>query len=166
MVVMETSRLSLRVLDMADIDDMMSIWGDNEVMRYCGGAGTREQEERSLQFYLDLYADRGLSPFAVVLRETGELIGVAGFNPPSHECEAELMYHFKKAHWGHGYATEAASACVEYARKHPAIKTLGASLDPENTVSRRILERLGFESAGLRRCGATGKDEPYFTMKC
>lgn len=125
MIIMETPRLLLRRLELDDIDILMEVWGDNEVMLYCGGAGNREQELRSLRFYMDLYDREGFSPYAVLLREAGELIGVAGFNPPNHECEAELMYHFKKSHWGKGYATEAAKACVEFAQNHSGITTLG-----------------------------------------
>ena len=166
MTVMETTRLILRLLNMDDIDDMMQVWGDNEVMAFCGGAGTVDQELRSLRFYIDMYESSGFSPFAVVLKDSGELIGVCGFNPPNNGCDAELMYHLKKTHWGKGYATEAASACVAYALNHPKIKILGASVDPRNAASMRVLEKLGFDYVGLRFFAPTGQDEPYYMMHC
>lgn len=100
MTVMETERLILRLLEPVDLDEMMLIWGDQEVMKYCGVAGTREQEMKSLQFYINMQNSKGFSPYVVMLKDGGEVVGVCGFNPPDNECDAELMYHFKKTHWG------------------------------------------------------------------
>lgn len=147
MTVKETERLNLRLLEMSDLDEMMLIWGDQEVMKHCGNAGTREQEKKSLQYYIEMQKDIGFSPYVVILKESGEVVGVCGFNPPDHDCDAELMYHFKKAHWGNGYATEAARACVDYATTLKNIGLLGASIEPENLSSERVLAKLGFHKA-------------------
>jgi len=162
MIVLETERLILRLLELSDIDELMNIWGDREVMLYCGGAGTREQELKSLIYYKDLYDSQGFSPFVVVLKSDQSIIGVCGFNPPNNGCDAELMYHFKKSCWGNGYATEAAKGCLNYATDHPKIKILGASIDPKNDSSRNVLEKLGFDYVGMKWCEATGQEEPYF----
>ena len=63
MITVETDRLLLRTLEEEDINALMSIWGDEYVMKYSGGAGNREREER------------GYSPYAVSLKENSELIG-------------------------------------------------------------------------------------------
>lgn len=47
----ETERLYFRALQKEDLDEIMEIWGDEEVMAWSGGAGTREQEERPHSFY-------------------------------------------------------------------------------------------------------------------
>jgi ribosomal-protein-alanine N-acetyltransferase len=162
MTVMETDRLILRLLELSDLDEMMLIWGDQEVMKYCGNAGTREQEMKSLQYYINMQKTKGFSPYVVMLKESGEVVGVCGFNPPDHGCDAELMYHFKKEHWGNGYATEAAGACVNFATKLESINVLGASIDPENTSSEKVLNKLGFYSVGENWCEQTGQNEPYY----
>lgn len=146
MTVMETERLILRLLELSDLDEMMLIWGDQEVMKYCGNAGTREQEMKSLEYYIKMQNTIGFSPYVVILKESGEVVGVCGFNPPDHDCDAELMYHFKKAHWGNGYATEAARACVDYASTLTSIKVIGASIEAENISSKSVLVKLGFDS--------------------
>ena len=145
MIVLETNRLILRTLNIEDIDSVMNFWGDIEVMKYCGGAGTRERELRALQFYINLQKEKGFSPYIVAKKESGEVIGVCGFNPPNDGYDAELMYHLAKDYWGRGYATEAAQACIDYARQHTSINRLGASIDPENGASRNVLEKLGFK---------------------
>lgn len=158
----KTKRLTLSELQYSHLDDLMDLWGNAEVMKYCGGAGSRKQEENSLMFYLRMYEENGFSPYLVKLIETDEMIGVCGFNPPSFEHDAELMYHFKREYWGQGYATEAAIGCLEYARKSLSIKRIGASIDPANLASRKVLEKIGFVYVGVRHCEATGHDEPYF----
>lgn len=165
MSLIESERLMLRKLEYNDLDELMTIWGDAEVMRYCGGAGEREQELKSLKYYIDLNQREGFSPYAVILKSTGQMIGVCGFNPPNQEYDSELMYHFKKNYWGKGYATEAAKACMIYAGKYTKIDRLGASIDPNNLPSKNVLEKLGFKSVGLKWCEATGQDEPYFEIK-
>lgn len=164
MVILETQRLTLRTLELEDIDSLMEIWGDKEVMKYCGGSGTREMELRSLSFYINLQKEKGFSPYGVILKENSSFIGVCGFNPPNNGCDAEFMYHFKKLHWGKGYATEAARACIDYAKKNLPIRKIGASIHPENKDSGKVLIKLGFTEVGMKWCEATNQDEPYFEM--
>ncbi len=164
MIILETERLILRTLEMEDIDLVMSFWGDEEVMRYCGGAGSKERELRSLRYYINMYNERGFSPYLTILKGSGDILGVCGFNPPNNGYDAEILYHLAKKYWGMGYATEAAKACLEYAKNHLKIRRIGASIDPENTASQKILEKLGFQYVGMIWCEETHQDEPYFEM--
>ncbi|MBV1756569.1 MAG: GNAT family N-acetyltransferase [Dethiosulfatibacter sp.] len=164
MTICETERLILRTLELDDLDSVMSFWGDIEVMKYCGGAGTREREFKALQYYMNMQEERGFSPYLAMLKETGEIIGVCGFNPPTNGYDTELMYHLAKKYWGKGYATEAAIACIDYAKNHLKIKKIGASIDPENKSSQKVLEKLGFNYVGMKWCEDTNQDEPYFEL--
>jgi [ribosomal protein S5]-alanine N-acetyltransferase len=162
--ILETESLVLRILKEDDIDSVLKFWGDSEVMKYCGGAGTRERELRALKYYINMYKEKGFSPYLVLLKENGECIGVCGFNPPNNGFDAELMYHFAKQHWGKGYATEAGKACIEYAKKHLKLIRIGASIDPKNEASKKVLEKIGFNDIGMKWCQDTSQDEPYFEM--
>ena len=164
MKIMETERLILRTLQMEDIDAVMTFWGDVEVMKYSGGAGTKERELKALKYYINMQKERNFSPYLTVLKESGEIIGVCGFNPPNNGYDTELMYHFAKKYWGKGYATEAAKACIVYAKGQLKINKIGASTDPENNASQKVLEKLGFTYAGMKWCEETNQDEPYFEM--
>lgn len=165
MVILETDRLRLRTLELTDIDAVMGFWGDPEVMRYCGGPGSREQELRSIRFYRQMHQERGFSPYLIELKETGDPVGVCGFNPPSDGHDAELMYHLAKSHWGKGYATEAAEACLEYAKETLGFRSVIASADPRNAASQKILTNIGFESIGMKWYEDTGQEEPCYVMK-
>ncbi|WNF36903.1 GNAT family N-acetyltransferase [Bacillaceae bacterium IKA-2] len=165
MKIVETDRLFIRKLEEEDIDALMSVWGDKDVMKYCGGAGNREREERALKFYINLQNERGYSPYAVIQKENSQLIGVCGFNPPyDHEC-MELMYHFAKKYWGKGYATEAAVACLNYARDYLMSDKIVAFIDPNNHGSEKVLNKLGFKFKGLKWHEGSKKEEPYFKLK-
>ncbi|HSL86127.1 MAG TPA: GNAT family N-acetyltransferase [Bacteroidales bacterium] len=163
MIIAETERLILRTLELEDIDSLMDIWGDEEVMKYSGGAGTREREMSALQFYLKLQEEKGYSPYMVILKENQEVIGVCGFNPPDEEYP-ELMYHFSIKNWGKGFATEASIACIDYARKNLNAKKLAAFTDPLNKGSDNVLLKSGFSFKGMKWHGGSKKEEQYFEM--
>ena len=165
MRITETGRLLLRTLKLDDLDALMDIWGNEEVMKYCGGAGTRDRELRSLQYYITMQEERGFSPYLVLLKDTREVLGVCGFNPPHEEYDAELMYHFSKTHWGRGYALEAADACVKYARTFLKFRKIGASVDPDNIASQRILEKIGFRFIGKKWFEDLKQDEFCYELE-
>lgn len=165
MIVAQTDRLLLRTLAEEDLDAVLDFWGDEEVMKYCGGAGSREREERALKFYINLQNERGYSPYAVILKENAELIGVCGFNPPYDHEYMELMYHFAKKYWGKGFATEAGIACVNYAREYLNAEKIVAYIDPNNQASEKVLTKLGFIYQGMKWHGGSKSNEPYFELK-
>jgi RimJ/RimL family protein N-acetyltransferase len=88
--------------------------------------------------------------FLVFRRTRGapELIGAAGLGRlPSGE--AELGYWIARAHWGLGYATEAAQAVVEIARDGLRLRRLSAGHFTDNPASGRVLEKIGFKPTGI-----------------
>jgi RimJ/RimL family protein N-acetyltransferase len=90
---------------------------------------------------------RGWGQWAVELRSTGELIGRAGTNWPARPDwpGLEVGWAFDPAHWGHGYATEAGEASVEWAFATHDVGELVSVILPENTASQAVARRLGFE---------------------
>ena len=89
-------------------------------------------------------------------------MGVGGFNPPGEGYDAELMYHLAKKHWGKGFATEAAKACIDYGMNVLQFKKIEASIDPRNHTSQKILEKIGFQYMGMKWCSDTQQNEPFF----
>ncbi len=83
----------------------------------------------------------------MVLKATGDVIGDCGLVIQEIDGgpELEVGYHLRRDQWGHGYATEAAHGCMQY-----AFRTLGAAkvislIQPENLPSRRVAERNGMQ---------------------
>lgn len=164
MCIIETRRLCLRYLIQTDINELMEIWGNPEVMKYSGGAGTYEMEKKSLEFYIGLQKDKGYAPLAVILKESNTFIGVCGFNPPHDGGSLEIMYHLGKPYWGNGYATEASQAILDYAKSSLKLSKLSAYVDPNNKQSIRILEKLGFTYKGIEFHKGSQKHEPFYEI--
>ena len=64
---------------------------------------------------------------------------------------ADVGYLLDRRHWGHGYATEAARAIVEWAFSKPSIRRVWATCDTENVASARVLEKAGLQREGTLR---------------
>lgn len=162
--VIEAERIMLKVFEPADLDDMKQVWGNDEVMKYCLGATPHESLPMVLHFYQKCHEEKGLSVYAVVEKETGRVIGAAGFNVKDSVDLVELIYHIAKDKWGMGYATEAVKACLQFAKESGKVKTIFASAHPQNAQSFKILEKIGFAYKGLKWFEDTKQNEPYYEL--
>jgi [ribosomal protein S5]-alanine N-acetyltransferase len=141
----ETERLTIRsFVPAADAGAMTRVYCDPEVMRYVpGGALADEAAVRDLLgSYARIQTERGFSSWAVVERETGELIGDVGFGIFEPSGEIELGYTLARDCWGRGLATEAARAALAVGLAHLAPRIV-AVVDAENEPSLRVAVRLG-----------------------
>jgi RimJ/RimL family protein N-acetyltransferase len=87
--------------------------------------------------------------FAIVQRQENVLIGLCGFTgPPDPGGAVEIAYSIAPNYQGKGYATEAATALVDYAFKSGRVKTVRAHTLPEFNASTRVLEKCGFIRIG------------------
>ncbi|MCA1320827.1 GNAT family N-acetyltransferase [Bacillus tianshenii] len=164
-IIAMSERIVLKVFDLNDIDAAKSFWGDQEVMNFCGGATSYENLPRVLEWYRKCHEENGLSVYAVVERATGKTIGAAGFNIKGTLDDIELIYHFSKSSWGKGFASEAAIASVEFAKKNSKVKKIHASADPSNAGSLKILEKAGLHFLETRWFDDTNREEPYYELK-
>jgi len=86
----------------------------------------------------------GWGVWLVRLKETGEVIGDAGFKGnPDLSGAVDLGYGYLPGHWGRGYATEAAAALVDWAFAHGAGRVTAETLR-DNAASIRVLRKTGF----------------------
>jgi len=119
-------------------------------------AGLREflvSDEVSPDFLVQLRAalaaDPWLHGFAVVHRESAEVIGSAGFKGhPDEDGMVEIAYGIVPGYQGQGYATEAAMALLAFAIGSGRVRLVRAHTLAENTASTRVLTKCGFESVG------------------
>ncbi len=89
----------------------------------------------------------GVSKWAVELHATGNVIGDCGLQFLPGTTTLELGFHFAPLYWGQGYATEAAAACLGWARTHRP-ETIIAIVDPAHHASRTVLGRIGMRPNG------------------
>jgi len=143
----ETERLRLRHLHLEDVDTMHAYLGDAETMLYYPAPYSREFVKCAIELNFDRYTKYGYGLFGVVLKASGVLIGDCGlvWQDLPGGPELEVGYHFSRAHWGNGYATEAARACMDYAFANAGVDHVISLIRPENGPSRRVAERNGLQ---------------------
>jgi ribosomal-protein-alanine N-acetyltransferase len=146
-IVLETDRLVLRRLTMADLDALAALYRDPEVRRYFpDGVRTYEQTREELEWVIDVYYGRyGYGLWAAILKETGAFIGRCGLLPweIAGRTEVEVAYLLDRSYWGSGLATEAARAIAEHAFATLPVDRLICLLDPENSASRGVAVKIG-----------------------
>lgn len=95
-------------------------------------------------------ADPWLHGFRIVDRATSAVVGSCGFKgPPNDEFVVELAYVVNPEYEGRGYATESASALVEWACSNGMIRTVRAHTQAGNSASQRVLAKAGFTLIGV-----------------
>ncbi|HSS47561.1 MAG TPA: GNAT family N-acetyltransferase [Thermoanaerobaculia bacterium] len=143
--ILETERLRLRPFRPSDIDDYAALNADPEVTRYLGGGGPwdRGRSWRHMAFLLGHWQLGGSGMWAVEQKETCAFVGMVGFADPDGWAGFELAWTLARQWWGHGYATEAATAALAYAFTALKKDRVISLIHPENQASIRVAERLG-----------------------
>jgi RimJ/RimL family protein N-acetyltransferase len=142
----ETERLCLRAWSMDDLDAYASQRADPDVVRYLYDEPMSREEAaiRLAELRSELPGPDVWMNLAVVLRETGQVIGAVGLNLRSDlHAQAEVGYVFDLAFGGMGYATEATAAIVDLVFDELGVHRVIARLDARNLASARLCERLG-----------------------
>jgi ribosomal-protein-alanine N-acetyltransferase len=88
---------------------------------------------------------------AVTLRETGVLVGSIEIRLVAAHRRAELGYWVGRAHWGRGYATEAAGALVRWGFATLGLHRVTAAHLTRNPASGRVLAKMGMRHEGRLR---------------
>ena len=155
-----TERLCLRVPTSQDAESLYDLFADAEVMRGLGKEPVSAVEEvKALieEGMIGGWRTDGLGAFVLETAATEpQVVGQAGLMifdtrdwTPSTWAEAgrhaqpELGWALTRAHWGHGYATEAAAAIRDWAHERSEIDRLVSLISPDNVRSQRVAERLG-----------------------
>lgn len=149
--ILETERLRLRLFTLDDVRIMYRLSTDPDVIKYADtpAKDMAEAKQRLIDGPLFDYEKYGYGRFAVELKETGEVIGFCGIKYLPEIDLPEVGYRYLKEYWGRGIGTEAAQACVEFARQDLKIKKLIALIMPENIASIRLAEKLGMTTGPL-----------------
>jgi len=141
----ETERLTLRAFREADAAAFFELSQDPDVMRYVGDrrVPTLQESWRAIAGWLGHWALRDYGQWAIEERASGRLIGRAGIINPVDWPGAEVGYLLGRAWWGHGYATEAARAAMDWGFERIGFADLLSLIDPANNPSIAVAMRLG-----------------------
>jgi RimJ/RimL family protein N-acetyltransferase len=139
-----TERLRLRMLQDSDFEEYAAIHTDAEVTKYTVRTHMNRMEAwRHLAMIVGHWHLRGFGMWGVFEKGTGALVGRVGFHQPDAWPDFELGWTIGRNWWGKGYATEAAKRCVEFAFNEMGRDHLISLIDPDNTASIRVAERIG-----------------------
>jgi len=149
-VILETARLRLRELVPEDLSFMAEMLADAEVMRYYPKRLTRDLSTDWIDRQIARYKTDGYGLWLAEERETGKPVGQVGLVRQriydADECEVGYLIH--KPYWRHGFATEGALACRDYAFHTLHVPRVISLVRPENAASQGVARNLGMEVIG------------------
>ncbi len=154
-LLLETKRLLFRPLEITDAQAMFELDKNPNVHLYLGNNPVKSIDEcyNYIENIKKQYIQNGIGRFAVVIKETNEVIGWAGIKfitipENNHTNFYDLGYRFQEEHWKKGYATEAAIAWLDYGFNVMNIPIIYASAHIENIGSNTILQNIGMKQNG------------------
>ncbi len=142
---LETERLILRPLVEDDVEEIFALRSDEEIMRFIRGPQKRDESLGWIRLVSERWQDDKLGFCAVIEKATSKFIGWCGIWQLSETNELEIGYAIERTRWGKGFATESAAKILVYGFEELAADKLVAVARPENTASRRVMEKLGMK---------------------
>lgn len=165
-VLAETERLALRELTEDDLPALAAILQDAETMTAYEGAFSDAEVAAWLARALERYRTDGFGLWAVILKETGTVIGQCGLTKQDIDGAevVEVGYLFNRAHWHRGYATEAAAACRDLAFRTLDVDEVYAQVRDTNIPSMNVAIRLGMTVRTRFLKHYRGVDMPHYAF--
>ncbi len=151
---LHTARLRLRPFSDADADALFALHSNAHVLRYWDSPpwGEPSRAERFIATCRQIEEEGSGARLAIDRVTDGAFVGWCGltrWNPDYRS--ASMGYCLTEAAWGHGYATEAARAALQWAYETLDLNRVQAETDTRNVASAHVLEKLGFVREGTLR---------------
>ena len=142
-----TDRLLLRRWTPEDREPFAALNADPEVMLHFPSVLTRKQSDAFIDRVDDYFDERGYGLWAVQRLDTAQFIGFAGLarmlEGTPDAGGIEIGWRLAQAHWGHGFATEAAESALAFAFADLGLARVNSITAVGNLRSRAVMERLG-----------------------
>jgi RimJ/RimL family protein N-acetyltransferase len=140
---LETERLILRAPEALDFEPWAAFAGDEEAARYLGGPQDRAGAWRQMCVMTGAWTVRGFSMWSVVEKASGRWVGRLGPWKPEGWPGTEVGWGLARAVWGRGYATEGATAAIDWAFETQGWTEVVHTIDEANVNSHAVARRLG-----------------------
>ena len=149
---LKTERLILRKMGTADYRDMYEYACQSVVTKYLLWC-EHESPEHTYNYLSGInecYKKGSFFDWAVVLKDSGKMIGTCGFTSFDFDNRrAEVGYVINPSYWGQGIATEAVSAAISFAFNELDMNRVEAHFIEGNTASRCVMEKCGMTFEGI-----------------
>jgi RimJ/RimL family protein N-acetyltransferase len=144
-----TARLLLRRWRDRDREPFAELNADAEVMRLFPAPLTAPQSDAQLDALEAHFERHGFGLWALESRRSGELLGFTGLCFVSFDAAftpaVEIGWRLRRSAWGHGYATEAARASLQFGFVELRIEQVVSFTSVSNAPSRAVMERIGMK---------------------
>ena len=147
---LETQRLILRPPTLEDFPRWCELMADEEATRFIGGVQSKHQVWRIIASVAGMWALHGEGMFSVIEKETGLWMGRIGPLHPYDWPGREIGWSLHPEGHGKGYAIEASIATIDYAFDKLQWLEVMHSIDPANTPSEKVAQKLGSYNQGPR----------------
>jgi len=149
--VFETARLRLRQWTDADREPFAALNADPAVMEFFPALASREASDAMIDANMARIAEGGFANWAVERQDTREFIGFVGLSVPRRALPfmpcVEIGWRLAAAHWGRGFASEAARAALAMGFDRFGLDEIVSFTALENRRSRAVMERIGMHDA-------------------
>ena len=153
---LRTERQVIRPYRDDDATALHEVFGSPEVMRWTPSPPSKDVPETAQRLARTMAFTARQSPgfglWALELKTPSEFLGQVGLFPVEGKGpEVEVAYELAPRVWGHGYATEAARALVEYGFGELGLRRIVALILPDNARSRNVAAKCGMTLEGPGR---------------
>jgi RimJ/RimL family protein N-acetyltransferase len=146
---LDTPRLRLRAWTDADLAPFADLNGDPEVMEHFPGLLDHQASDDLAARIRQRMDEQGWGLWATERKDTGEFIGFVGLAIPTWEGTVtpcvEIGWRLARAHWGHGFASEAARAALRHGFEVVGLAEILSFTVPANRRSWAVMERIGLD---------------------
>ena len=150
----QTPRLLIRKLSIADAEDIYAVSSNPNVSRYVLWDTHRSimDSRAMIRAHLRSYRNEDPASLAIELKETGRVIGTIGYLwiDRAHNS-AEIGYSLGEPYWNNGYMTEALRAMLAFGFDKLYLNRIEACFDVRNSASGRVMAKVGMQREGLHR---------------
>lgn len=146
MIILETARLALRQMTVADDAFIHELVNEPSFISNIGDKGVRNLED-ARQYILNgpvaSYRRFGFGLYRVDLKDSGTPIGMCGLLKRDTLQDVDIGFAFLPRFWSKGYALESASAVMAYGKKTLGIERIVGIVSPDNPGSIKVLQKIG-----------------------
>ena len=167
MKVIETRRLILRRLSVADAEFILELLNDPSFLRFIGDKGVRTPDDARayvLNGPIQSYETFGFGLYLAALKASSAPIGICGLLKRNTLEDVDIGFAFLPAYRGKGYAAEAAQATLTHGKDGFGLSRIVAITDPDNVASIGLLEKLGFKFERMTKLANDAPDVKLFAV--
>lgn len=151
-IYMKTDRLILRSWKYEDRMPFAEMNSNRNVMKYFPETLSKDESNAFVDRINTEFEETGLGLYAIEIKESGKYIGYVGFHRFSFDAPFspgwEIGWRISDKFWHKGYATEAAKACLDFAREKPFCNKLYSFTAVPNILSENVMKRIGMSYQG------------------